>query len=1051
MLDRLIRFSLAQRGLVIGLAVLALGMGLRQTLRLPVDVLPDLTKPTVTILTESKGYAPEEVETLVTLPLENALMGVTGVDRLRSVNDIGLSLIFVEFDWGTDIYQARQFVQERLTGAMEELPPGVNPYMTPVASLMGNIMLVGVTDPTGEMSPPEIRTIADWTIARRLQAIPGVAEVLAMGGGVQQVQVLPDPEKMRSLDISLQQLQAAAGNAVKNTTGGFLTQASQETMVRNLGMTDDVDEIASTTVAYQNDRAIHIEDVAEVAWGTEPMRGDAGFGSEKIAPEGKQPESYPGVILSVTKSPGFDTIALTKRVDKALAELKTTLPGSLEILPVYRQQEFIDLSIDNLKEALRDGAIMVAVILFLFLLNFRITLITLTAIPLSLGISILVFDLFGLGVNSMTLGGFAVAIGMVVDDAIVDVENVFRRLRENASRENPLPRLEVIARASAEVRSSILYATVLIILVFIPLLGLAGVEGRLFSPIAIATIVSMAASFLVSLTVIPVLSFFLLKPKPGKVHRDTALLRGLKGLFYHAWLRPALAQPILVLLLTTILLVIAGVTYTRMGSNFLPAFREPSAVVATTMSPGTSLKETTALAKTANDLLLKIPEVHTVSYRVGRAEKGDHVVPVSTIEFEIEYSEDEGRERAEIIQNFRDTMATLPGSFSAVSGPLADRIGHMLSGVSAPVAIKIYGPDLEKLRKLGNEVTELARTIPGFEAARTEQQSPVPQLRIEVDRKRAAAYGVTPGHLNEQLSTLLDGKNLAEVYQGERIFDLIIRLPPEWRESPDRLKDLYIDTLDGGQVPLDYVADIRQARGPNTILRENIQRRFVVSIQPTTEDLAGAVQTLQQRVQEEIEFPPGYRISYEGEYQAQQEAAFRIAVMSSIILVVIVFLLWSYLQSPSLVLLVLINIPISIIGGIFLTRFTLDNISIATLVGFIAISGIAARNSIMMISHYLHLLKHEGEQFDHKMIIRGTQERLVPVLMTALSAGIALLPLVLAADEPGKEILNPVAIVIVGGLVSSTLLGLAITPTVFFTFCRKAAMNSLRKDSAASS
>lgn len=1050
MLDRLIRFSLAQRGLILGLAVLALGLGVRQTLELPVDVLPDLTKPTVTILTEAKGFAPEEVETLVTLPLENSLMGVTGVDRLRSINDIGLSLMFVEFDWGTDIYQARQFVQERLTGAIEQLPPDVSPYMTPAASLMGQIMLVGVTDPSGKTPPPEVRTIADWTVARRLQAIPGVAEVLAMGGGVQQVQVLPDPEKMRSLGITLEQLQVAAGNAVKNTTGGFLTESSQETMVRNLAMTTDVDKIASTAVTYQNDRTVHIGDVAEVAWGTEPMRGDAGLGSEQLAVEGADAESYPGVILSITKSPGFDTIDLTERVDDALQEIAKTLPEGIKLTPIYRQEDFIHLSIENLKEALRDGAIMVAIILFLFLLNFRITLITLTAIPLSLGITILVFKYFGLGVNSMTLGGLAVAIGMVVDDAIVDVENVYRRLRENASRDIPLPKLEVIARASGEVRSSILYATILIILVFIPLLGLSGVEGKLFSPIAIATIISMAASFVVSLSVIPVLSSFLLNPKPGKTHRDPALLRGLKWAFYHSWLRPALAQPILVILVTLVLLVVAGFTYLQMGSNFLPAFREPSAVIATTMSPGTSLKETTALSHTATDLLLKIPEVHTVGFRVGRAENGDHVVPVSTVEFDIEYSEGGDRERDEILQDFRETMASLPGSFSVVSGPLADRIGHMLSGVSAPVAVKIFGPDLEELRSLGNRITEIARTIPGFEDARTEQQAPVPQLRLEVDRRRASAYGVSPGDLNKQLSTLLGGENLAEVYQGERVFDLTIRLPEDWRESPERLKQLYVDTIDGGQVPLDYVADIRQALGPNTILRENTQRRFVVSIKPTTSDLATGVQTLQKRVEEELELPTGYRISYEGEYQAQQDATRRIAVMSVIILVVIVFLLLSYLKSMSLVLLVLINIPISVVGGILLTRFTLDNVSIATLVGFIAISGIAARNSIMMISHYLHLLNHEGEGFNHQMIIRGTQERLVPVLMTALSAGIALLPLVLAADEPGKEILNPVAIVIVGGLVSSTLLGLALTPTVFFAFCRKAAMGSLTKNSPAS-
>ena len=541
MLNHLIRFSLAQRGLILILAILCLFLGIRKATQLPVDVLPDLTKPTVTILTEASGFAPEEVETLITLPLENSLMGVSGVTRLRSVNDVALSLIFVEFDWGTDIYQARQFVQERLTGATEDLPEGVSPYMTPVSSLMGEIMLVGIADPTGAMKPSELRTLGDWTIARRLQSIPGIAEVLGMGGGVQQVQILPDPERMLALNVSFEEISEAAANSVKNTTGGFLTETSQEIMVRNLAMTSKLDSLGETVVRHEKDSMIHLRDVADIQWGIQPMRGDAGLGSHLIAKEGEQPVGYPGVILSVTKSPGFDTLALNEKVEEALADLRKTIPEGVELLPVYRQADFIELAVGNLEEALRDGAIMVSIILFLFLLNFRITFITLTAIPLSLGIAILVFDLFDLGVNSMTLGGLAVAIGMVVDDAIVDVENVYRRLRENASLDKPKNRLEVIASASAEVRSSILYATVLIILVFVPLLGLSGVEGKLFAPIAIATIVSMAASFVVSLTVIPVLSSLLLNPKAGKVHKDSWLVRGLKWVFTNTWLRVALS------------------------------------------------------------------------------------------------------------------------------------------------------------------------------------------------------------------------------------------------------------------------------------------------------------------------------------------------------------------------------------------------------------------------------------------------------------------------------------------------------------------------------
>ena len=1048
MLNKLIQFSLSQRPLILALALVLFILGVKTASELPVEVLPDLTKPTVTILTESAGFSPEEVETLVTIPLENSLMGVTGVTRLRSVNDIGLSLIFIEFEWGTDIYQARQFVQERLTGASEALPDGVSPYMTPVASLMGNIMLVGLVDPSGNTEPMDLRTIADWTVSRRLQSIPGVAEVLGMGGGVKQLQVQPNPDKMLALGIDYEALREAAANAVSNRTGGFLTESAQEIMVRNLAMTTDLDAIGNTVVTHVNDRPIRIKDVATVTWDIEPMRGDAGMGTKLL--DDADTTGYPGVILSVTKSPGFDTLALTDQVEAALEDLKTSMPEGVELVTLYRQSDFIDLAVGNLEEALRDGAIMVAVILFLFLLNVRITLITLTAIPLSLGMTVLVFGLLDLSVNSMTLGGLAVAIGMVVDDAIVDVENVFRRLRENAMLDEPRNRLEVIAKASAEVRSSILYATVLIILVFLPLMALSGVEGRLFTPIAVATIVSMAASFLVSLTVIPVLSSYLLKPKAGQKHADGVIERGFKKLFNVTWLRFSLSQPLIVLFATGALAVAAGISFTKMGGNFLPAFREPTVLVAMTTAPGTSLKQTRELADTAQDLLLKIPEIETVGYRVGRAERGDHVVPVSTVEIDIEFTHDVKRERSEILEDIRSTMQTIPGTFSALSGPLADRIGHMLSGVSAKVAVKVFGPDLDELRRIGTEIAEIAREVPGMEEARVEQQAPIPQLRIEVDRKRAMAYGVTPGALTAELSALMGGEAVSEIYEGQRVYDLVIRLPLEWRESPPKLSKLYIDTLSGQRIPLSYVADIRHATGPNNILRENTVRRFVVSINPTVDDLNAAVEELQREVNEQVKLPEGYTLSYEGEYEAQAKAKRTILITSAIVLLVISFLLYSYFKNFAFVLLVFTIVPISLVGSIFLTGMTLNNISVATLIGFIAVSGIAARNNIMLISHYLHLMRHEGERFTRKMVERGTQERLVPILMTAISAGLALVPLLLATDEPGKEILNPIAVVIVGGLVTSTLLGLGVTPAIFYTFCRKSAETSVQRKSAAS-
>jgi CzcA family heavy metal efflux pump len=1051
MLNTLIRFSLAQRGLVLIGAVLILVLGVRKAMQTPVDVLPDLTKPTVTLLTEAGGYSPEEVETLISIPLENSLGGVTGVDRIRTVNDIGLSLVFIEFDWGTDVYQARQFVQERLIGVAGELPDGITPYMTPVSSLMGDIMLIGLRDHTEKTSPRDLRVISEWTIARRLQSIPGIAEVLSMGGGVKQVQVQPDPERMRLYNITFEQLRDAAAGAVKNTTGGFLTERAQEIMVRNLAMSSSPEVIGATVVDYRNDRPIQIRDVAKVVWDIEPMRGDAGFGLADGEKNEDGDLGSRGVIISVRKAPGFDTLALTEEVDRALEELQASLPEGTELVPLYRQEEFIELSIDNLVEALRDGAIMVAIILFLFLLNVRITAITLTAIPLSLAMTMLVFDLFGLTVNSMTLGGLAVAVGMVVDDAIVDVENVFRRLRENASAKEPLPRVEVIARASSEVRSSILYATILIILVFLPLMALSGVEGKLFTPIAIATIVSMAASFLVSLTVIPVLSSFLLNPKPGKEHKDFILVRWLKAGFRATWLRFAISQPLLVLVITGGLIVFSWFQYSDMGRNFLPPFREPTALVATTMSPGTSLKTTSEMSDIAIERLLEIPGIKTVAFRAGRAERGDHVVPVSTIEFDIEFEEGTTRDRADIIADIRATMKDIPGTFSAMSGPLADRIGHMLSGVSSKVAVKIFGPDLDELRRLGNEIADVARGIPGMEEATVEQQASVPQLRIEPKIDRAAAYAVTPAALTEELSALMGGEEVAEIYEGVRVYDLVVRLPKEWRENPERLKDLYIDTKADTLVPLDSVAHIRMASGPNNINRENLRRRFVVGINPTLPDLVSAVDQLKAEVAEKVKLPEGYSISYEGEYVAQKEASRTIALSSALIIVVIIFLLHSFFKSFGFVALVLTILPVSLVGGILYTGMTLNNISIATLVGFIAVGGIAARNNIMLISHYLHLMKHEGETFTKEMVIRGTEERLVPILMTAVSAGLALVPLVIAADEPGKEILNPVAIVIVGGLVSSTLLGLAVTPALFYAFCRKSAEKALRLNAAACS
>jgi CzcA family heavy metal efflux pump len=1040
-LNRLIRAALENRASVLGLSLLAMLAAFFVGRDLPVEVLPDLTKPTVLVLTEASGLAPEEVEASVTVPIERALMGVAGITRLRSNSDVGLSLVYAEFGWGSDLRRARQAVREQVQAVQGTLPEGVVPFLTPEASLMGEILLIGLRSTNAAVTPPDVRTVADWVVRPRLQGIPGIAEVLNMGGGIRQVQIQPDPVRMQWHGVTLEEVEKAAREAAGTTTGGFLQLGPTETMVRNLAMTVDLEVLGRTVVTASKGVPVLISDVATVAWGIEPMRGDGSINGVR------------GTVMSVTKAPGFDTLALTARIEEALAALRPSLPAGMEAVVLFRQADFIGHAIGNLREAIRDGAIMVAVVLLLFLLNVRTTFITLMAMPLSFAVTVLTFRWMGVSVNSMTLGGLAVAIGMVVDDAIVDVENVYRRLRENASRPVPLPRLEVIARASGEVRGSILYATLLIILVFLPLLGLSGVEGRLFAPIAVATIVSMVASFVVSLTVIPVLCSLLLAPSAGAVHRDGWLVRGLQWTLEHTLLRVGLGAPFVLLGVVGLVVVGAFLLYPSMGKDFLPAFREETALVSMTAAPGTSLDEMNRIADVAEAELMSIPEVGMVGRRLGRAERGDHVVPVSTVEFDVDFRESEGRKagrsRAEILAEVRMRMRAIPGTFSVVMGPLADRIGHMLSGVSAPVAVKVFGPDLDRLRELGTRIQTVARSIPGLEDCKLDQQSTLPQLRIEADRERAAAYGITPGALNDQLSMLVGGRTVGTLRDGSRTIDLVLRLRETWRDSPERIAELPVEVhLGDGEtrrVPLSTVATVRSARGPNVIFREGSQRRFVVAIKPAARDVAVLVERLRQAVTERVALPEGYWITFEGEFEAQRTATQRIAWLSLGVLVLIAFLLHAHFRAGYFVFQVLIDIPLALVGGLVLTWWMLDNISIATLVGFIAVAGVSARNSIMLISHYLHLMHDEGEGFTRSMIVRGTRERLVPVLMTALSAGIGLVPLVLAADEPGKEILHPVAVVIVGGLVSSTLLGLGVTPAMFYAFGRKAALKHQSK------
>jgi CzcA family heavy metal efflux pump len=1027
MLNKLIEFSLRNRLFVIAASILLLAYGIMTILQLPVDVFPDLNRPTVTILTEAQGLAPEEVETLVTLPLETALNGAPGVKRVRSNSGIGLSILYVEFDWGVDIYRARQQVQERLQLASEKLPKTAVPIMGPVSSIMGEIMLVGLSSEGGKTAPMDVRTIADWTVRPRLLTIPGVSQVIPIGGGVKQYQVMPSPEKMAALGVSLEEVFSAAEKSQVNTAGGFIENANQESLVRNIGRTTSIDEIAQSVVATKGGVPILLKDVAEVKLGRAVMRGDAGVNGE------------PAVIVSVMKQPGQDTIRLTAEVEKALGEIKKGLPEDVKVNVLFKQANFIESAIGNVEEAIRDGAIMVVIILFLFLLNFRTTFITLTAIPLSFVVTILYFKYADITINTMTLGGMAVAIGMVVDDAIVDVENVFRRLRENRHAANPKPVLRVIANASAEVRNSILFATLLIILVFIPLFGLGGIEGRLFAPIGVATIVAMLASFVVSLTVIPALCSYLLPGMKRMSHEaDGFVVKWLKRLDEKLILRPSLRHPWIVMGLALVLVAGSFAFYPMMGKEFLPEFNEGTATISVLSAPGTSLAESNRIGQIAEKLIQSVPEVISIGRRTGRAEQDEHAEGVHSSEIDVDFKKS-SRTREQILENVRTNLAQIPGIVFSVGQPISHRLDHLLSGVRAQIAVKIFGDDLETLRTSAAQAEASMKTVEGLVDIQVEKQVLIPQVKVVADREKARQYGVPVGELNDLLETALNGRTAAQVLDGQKTYDVFVRLDDASRSTPQAIREMLVDGPDGQKIPYNLLGDVLESKGPNIINRENVRRRIVVQANVSGRDLGSVVAEIQKKLGASVHLPTGYFISYEGQFQSQQEATRLIGLLSIVTLATMFLVLYSHFRSTMIVAQILLNIPLAFIGGLTLTYFMVGKVSIATLVGLITLAGIASRNTIMMISHYIHLMEHEGEKFDLHMIVKGSLERLVPVTMTALTAGLALVPLVMSAGQPGKEILYPVAVVILGGLISSTFLDMSVTPAVFYLFGRRAA------------
>ena len=1022
MFDWLIRFSLKNRLFVVATASLVLVYGAYSLLKLPVDVFPDLNRPTVTIMTEAEGLAPEEVETLVTVPLERLLNGAPGVERVRSTSGIGLSVVYVEFAWSTDIYRNRQLVAERLASATEQLPEGIVPQMGPVASIMGEIMLVGVEG--DGVSPMDLRTQADWVIRPRLLTIPGVAQVIPIGGEVRQVHVIVDPAKLAGAGLSLEDVARAVGDANKNSTGGYVDRRGLEFLVRALGRARPAD-IAKTVVAVKDGVPVLLAQVARVEEGARVKRGDASVNAKSA------------VILSVQKQPGADTVALTGQIDRAVKDLERSMPQGITINPnLFRQATFIQSSIHNVVEALRDGAILVAIVLFLFLLNLRTTAITLTAIPLSFIVAGLVFKAFGLSVNTMTLGGLAVAIGELVDDAIVDVENVFRRLRENKRLPAPRPALDVIRDASNEVRSSIVYATILVVLVFVPLFAMSGIEGRLFMPLGIAYIVSILASLVVSITVTPALCSYLLPAMKAGEHEDGWLVRKLKALDRRV-LRVSLSIPNAVMFVAGALVVAAVAVVPFLGGEFLPPFNEGTLTVNVLARPGTSLGESNRLGKLAEELLREVPEVASTGRRTGRAELDEHAEGVHYSEVDVDLRSSD-RRREDILNDVRAQLAKVPGVIISVGQPISHRLDHLLSGVRAQIAVKIFGDDLGELRRLGKNARDAMAQIQGVTDLQIEQQVLIPQIAIKIQRDRAAQLGLNPGHVAELLELALAGRVVTQLLEGQRTIDVVVRYPPDVRKDLDVLRRTLVDTPSGAKVPLSELAEVTESVGPNQVSRDDTQRRIVVSANVTGRDLEGVVTDVQRAVGA-LDKPSGYYVTYGGQFESQRSASRLIGLLSIASLVGMFLVLYSHFRSTAVALQILLNIPLALVGAVAAVLLTGGVLSVATLVGFITLCGIAARNGIMMISHYIHLMKEEGETFGEAMIVRGSLERLVPVLMTALTAALGLIPIALSAGQPGKEILQPMAIVILGGLWSSTLLDIVVTPAVFFKFGRASA------------
>ncbi|HLP38171.1 efflux RND transporter permease subunit [Lacibacter sp.] len=1025
MLNKIIRFSLNNRVLVIAASIILLLTGTYTATKMEVDVFPDLTAPTVVVLTEAHGMAPEEVERLVTFPVETAVNGAGNVRRVRSSSSAGISIVWVEFEWGTDIYKARQIVNEKISVVASQLPLGVsNPVMAPQSSIMGEIMLISVTGTaTGKM---DTRTIADWQIRPLLLSIGGVSQVVVIGGEYKQFQILASPQKMKYYNVSLTELLKASEEANKNAAGGFMSEYSNEYIVRGIGRTSDLNELGRSLIKTVNGSPVKIEDVAEIKIGAAVKIGDGSL------------KGNPAVIMTVMKQPGTNTLELTDKIDNALANLKQTLPADLNInTKIFRQADFINASISNINKTLVEGSIFVILILFLFLMNWRPTFISLVAIPVSLITAILTLKWLGFTINTMSLGGMAIAIGALVDDAIIDVENVFKRLKQNAAKP-PAERsnkLDVIFDASVEIRTSIINATFIIIVAFVPLFFLSGMEGRLLAPLGIAFIVSLFASLIVSITITPVLCSYLLTSERmlNKQHKESWLVRKLSNA-YESSLKRAMNVKKLIIGIAVALFIGTLFLSGTLGRSFLPEFNEGSLVVSATSLPGISLEESNKIGSHVEKALLSVPEIKITTRRTGRAELDEHAQGVNASEIDAPFVLKE-RSREEFMKDVREKLAAVSGANITIGQPIGHRIDHMLSGTRANIAIKIFGTDLNRLFTISNQIKSTIEGTAGLVDLSVEQQVQIPQVQIKANRDMLSKYGITIGEFAQFTDIAFAGEKVSEVYEGNQRFDLILRFDESNRGNLEKISNTLIDTKDGQKIPVNYVAEVVSTSGPNTINRENVQRKTVVSANVAGRDQKSVVDEIRKKIEASIKLPEGYRIEYGGQFESEAEASKTLLATSLLALLVIFFLLYMEFKNVKVSTIILLNLPLALIGGVLSVWLTSGILSIPAIIGFITLFGVATRNGILLVSHY-KTLTAQGLPL-YNTIIQGSRDRLSPILMTALTAGLALIPLAIGGDLPGNEIQSPMAKVILGGLLSSTLLNLFIVPIVYFLANRK--------------